>query len=118
MHIPGITHGQAACDGVFIGGVVVACREGPLLDAGVTHVVNVTPNEKNFFPGSFAYMRVPVNDTASGRLNQHWEPAYRFMAGTRVLPDGLSSHLISSHPIPSHLISSHPPSYLIACDVI
>ena len=27
--------------------------------------VNVTPNEKDFFPGSFSYLRVPVNDSAS-----------------------------------------------------
>jgi len=36
--------------GVYIGGVVVACREGPLRDVRITHILNVTPNEKDFFP--------------------------------------------------------------------
>eukprot|EP00802_Teleaulax_amphioxeia_P022542 Tamp_23003.p1 GENE.Tamp_23003~~Tamp_23003.p1 ORF type:complete len:267 (+),score=60.92 Tamp_23003:25-801(+) len=70
---------QQACEGVFIGGVVVACREGPLKDAGITHILNVTPNEKDFFPKSFTYMRVPVNDTSSGRLDRYWDAAFKFM---------------------------------------
>lgn len=30
--------GQSACKGIYIGGVVVACREGPLREAGITHI--------------------------------------------------------------------------------
>ena len=61
-----------------------------LREAGITHIVNVTPNEKDFFPLSFTYLRVPVNDTASGRLDRHWEAAFTFIAsavanGGRVL---------------------------------
>ena len=51
-----------------------------LREAGITHIVNVTPNEKDFFPLSFTYLRVPVNDTASGRLDRHWEAAFTFIA--------------------------------------
>lgn len=31
----------------------------------LSSAVNVTPNEKDFFPRSFSYLRVPVNDSAS-----------------------------------------------------
>ncbi|EKX36520.1 hypothetical protein GUITHDRAFT_145688 [Guillardia theta CCMP2712] len=97
---------QLACEGLYIGGVVIACRDGVLEEevvvireeeeeevvvireeeeevvvvvAGVTHILNVTPNEKNFFPDRFVYKRIAVDDDSKAKLDKHFNECYSFI---------------------------------------
>ena len=75
---------------LFVGGVGAAYNGDRLQAAGITHVLNVTPNLQNLFPGRFTYLRVAVDDAPDADLAAHFDACTAFIdaardAGGRVL---------------------------------
>lgn len=47
------------------------------------HILNVTQEIDNFFPGIFDYMNVRVYDDEGTELLRHWDSTYKFINGAR-----------------------------------
>lgn len=45
----------------------------------VGHILNVTKEVDNFFPGLFHYIKVRVTDEESTELMKHWDITYKFI---------------------------------------
>lgn len=45
----------------------------------VGHIVNVTKEVDNFFPGLFYYVKIRVSDEESAELLRHWDTTFRFI---------------------------------------
>jgi len=55
--------------------VYVVCRVG--------HIVNVTLEIDNFFPGLFTYCTVRVTDEESSDIMKYWQQTYDFISTAR-----------------------------------
>jgi len=63
---------------------------------GVTHILNVTAEVADMFPGQYVYKRIAISDLPSTPIVDHFADAFRFIdegrasrdGGTKVAPGG------------------------------
>ncbi|XP_035464322.2 protein phosphatase Slingshot homolog 1 isoform X1 [Scophthalmus maximus] len=66
-------------DHVYLGSEWNASNLEELRDCGVGHILNVTREIDNFFPGMFSYHNVRVYDEDATDLLAHWNDTYNFI---------------------------------------
>ena len=77
-------------DDVFLGSEWNASNLQELECNGIGHILNVTREIDNFFPGQFDYLNVRVYDDEATELLKHWDRTYKYIrraveSGSRVL---------------------------------
>ncbi|GAB6030315.1 hypothetical protein CHUAL_005985 [Chamberlinius hualienensis] len=77
-------------DHLFLGSEWNASNLEELQRNGVGHILNVTREIDNFFPGMFEYLNIRVYDEEGTELLKHWDKTYRFITeakekGSKVL---------------------------------
>ncbi|XP_037942520.1 protein phosphatase Slingshot isoform X2 [Teleopsis dalmanni] len=77
-------------DHVYLGSEWNASNLEELQKNGVRHILNVTREIDNFFPGIFDYFNVRVYDDEKTNLLKHWDNTYRYISrakseGSKVL---------------------------------
>ena len=74
-------------DWLYLGSEYNASNFAELQRLGITHVINVTPNNeiKNFFPDMLAYHRIPVVDLETEDLHRHLPDAVRRLTASKEL---------------------------------
>ncbi|KAH8326520.1 hypothetical protein KR067_009768, partial [Drosophila pandora] len=75
---------------VYLGSEWNASNLEELQKNGVRHILNVTREIDNFFPGTFEYFNVRVYDDEKTNLLKHWDSTYRYISrakaeGSKVL---------------------------------
>ncbi|ETN67858.1 slingshot dual specificity phosphatase [Anopheles darlingi] len=75
---------------VYLGSEWNACNLEELQRNGVRHILNVTREIDNFFPGQFNYYNVRVYDDEKTDLLRHWDNTFKYilrakMEGSKVL---------------------------------
>ncbi|KAM7362545.1 protein phosphatase Slingshot isoform 2-T2 [Cochliomyia hominivorax] len=73
-------------DHVYLGSEWNASNLEELQKNGVRHILNVTREIDNFFPGMFDYLNVRVYDDEKTNLLKHWDNTYRYI--TRAKAEG------------------------------
>ncbi|KAK2710831.1 hypothetical protein QYM36_012125 [Artemia franciscana] len=75
----------ASCifDHVFLGSEWNASNLEELKRNGVKHILNVTREIDNFFPGTFDYMNVRVYDEEATELLKYWEKTFAYIRKAR-----------------------------------
>uniref|UniRef100_A0A1A9X1T2 protein-serine/threonine phosphatase n=1 Tax=Glossina brevipalpis TaxID=37001 RepID=A0A1A9X1T2_9MUSC len=71
---------------VYLGSEWNASNLEELQKNGVRHILNVTREIDNFFPGMFDYLNVRVYDDEKTNLLKHWDNTYRYI--TRAKSEG------------------------------
>uniref|UniRef100_A0A1A7WJA2 Protein phosphatase Slingshot homolog 1 n=1 Tax=Iconisemion striatum TaxID=60296 RepID=A0A1A7WJA2_9TELE len=66
-------------DHVYLGSEWNASNLEELQETGVGHILNVTREIDNFFPGTFCYHNVRVYDEEATDLLAHWNDTYNFI---------------------------------------
>jgi protein-tyrosine phosphatase len=64
---------------VYLGGQEMACEAAMLRSLNVTHVLSVTVDKHDHFPGEFAYAHVEMLDSPEADLLGALEPAFAFI---------------------------------------
>ena len=77
-------------DHVYLGSEWNAANMEELQRNGVGHILNVTREIDNFFPGQFEYLNIRVYDDEATELLKHWDRTFKFIsraldAGSKVL---------------------------------
>ncbi|XP_019872224.1 protein phosphatase Slingshot isoform X3 [Aethina tumida] len=77
-------------DHVYLGSEWNASNYEELQKNGVGHILNVTREIDNFFPGTFDYLNVRVYDDEKTDLLKHWDDTYKYITkakenGSKVL---------------------------------
>ncbi|XP_049695356.2 LOW QUALITY PROTEIN: protein phosphatase Slingshot [Helicoverpa armigera] len=77
-------------DHVYLGSEWNASNLEELQRNGVRHILNVTREIDNFFPGMFDYLNIRVYDDEKTDLLKHWDNTYKYInkarnAGSKVL---------------------------------
>ena len=75
---------------VYLGSEWNAANLEELQRNGVGHILNVTREIDNFFPGQFDYLNIRVYDDEATELLKHWDRTFKFIAravdsGSKVL---------------------------------
>ncbi|XP_061655792.1 protein phosphatase Slingshot homolog 1 isoform X3 [Phyllopteryx taeniolatus] len=70
-------------DHVYLGSEWNASNLDELRECGVGYILNMTREIDNFFPGSFSYHNVRVNDDDATDLLAHWNDTYNFIVKAR-----------------------------------
>ncbi|XP_037068784.1 protein phosphatase Slingshot-like [Pollicipes pollicipes] len=83
-------HASRIFDHLYLGSEWNASDIEELKRNGIGHIVNVTREIDNFFPGRFQYLNVRVYDEEATELLKHWDKTFKFIAkakseGSRVL---------------------------------
>ncbi|CAH1100931.1 unnamed protein product, partial [Psylliodes chrysocephalus] len=73
-------------DHVYLGSEWNASNYEELRRNGVGHILNVTREIDNFFPGTFDYLNVRVYDDEKTDLLKHWDDTYKYI--TKVKEQG------------------------------
>uniref|UniRef100_A0A674ETS4 Protein phosphatase Slingshot homolog 1 n=1 Tax=Salmo trutta TaxID=8032 RepID=A0A674ETS4_SALTR len=66
-------------DHLYLGSEWNASNLEELRDCGVGHILNVTREIDNFFPGTFTYHNIRVYDEEATDLLAHWNETYNFI---------------------------------------
>ncbi|KAK2837278.1 hypothetical protein Q5P01_014490 [Channa striata] len=66
-------------DHVYLGSEWNASNLEELQESGVGHILNVTREIDNFFPGTFSYHNIRVYDEEATDLLAHWNDTYNFI---------------------------------------
>ena len=66
-------------DFLYLGSEWNASNLDELTANGVTHILNVTREIDNFFPGGFQYLNIREYDVEETDLLQYWDTTYRFI---------------------------------------
>ena len=64
---------------LYLGSCTPASDKACLIQLGITHVVNATFERENPHPQEFTYMRVPLRDTMTERIQGHLRPVSDFI---------------------------------------
>jgi len=56
---------------------------------GVTHILNVTAEVSDMFPGQYVYKRIAISDMPSAPIVEHFDEAFRFIDEGRSSPGGV-----------------------------
>ncbi|KAG5884608.1 hypothetical protein JTB14_024360 [Gonioctena quinquepunctata] len=77
-------------DHVYLGSEWNASNYEELQKNGVGHILNVTREIDNFFPGTFDYLNIRVYDDEKTDLLKHWDDTYKYITkakdkGSKVL---------------------------------
>ncbi|XP_030371608.1 protein phosphatase Slingshot isoform X2 [Scaptodrosophila lebanonensis] len=70
-------------DHVYLGSEWNASNLEELQKNGVSHILNVTREIDNFFPGTFTYFNVRVYDDEKTNLLKYWDDTYRYISRAR-----------------------------------
>lgn len=70
-------------DHVYLGSEWNASNLEELQKNGVRHILNVTREIDNFFPGMFTYLNVRVYDDEKTDLLKHWDDTYKYITKAR-----------------------------------
>ncbi|KRT84825.1 hypothetical protein AMK59_2585 [Oryctes borbonicus] len=70
-------------DHVYLGSEWNASNYEELQRNGVGHILNVTREIDNFFPGTFDYLNVRVYDDEKTDLLKHWDDTYKYISKAR-----------------------------------
>ncbi|XP_072387537.1 protein phosphatase Slingshot isoform X2 [Diabrotica undecimpunctata] len=70
-------------DHVYLGSEWNASNYEELQRNGVGHILNVTREIDNFFPGTFDYLNVRVYDDEKTDLLKHWDDTYKYITKVR-----------------------------------
>lgn len=70
-------------DHVYLGSEWNASNLEELQKNGVNHILNVTREIDNFFPGMFNYLNVRVLDDEKTDLLKHWDNTYKYITRAR-----------------------------------
>jgi atypical dual specificity phosphatase len=65
---------------LWLGSVTKAMDASMLQSVGITHIVNATAEEENFFPQEFVYHRVPLYDKTSDRVAPYFDEVIEFIS--------------------------------------
>src|SRR5271155_2059323 len=65
---------------LWLGSVRNAMDASMLQSVGITHIVNATAEEENFFPQKFVYYRVPLYDKTSERVAPYFDEFIEFIS--------------------------------------
>lgn len=66
-------------DFMFLGSEWNAANRSELIQNGITHILNITKEIDNFYPGQFCYKNILLFDVPESDLLQHWEDTYKFI---------------------------------------
>ncbi|XP_043222294.1 protein phosphatase Slingshot-like isoform X1 [Amphibalanus amphitrite] len=83
-------HASCIFEHLYLGSEWNASDLEELKRNGIGHIVNVTREIDNFFPGRFQYLNVRVYDEEATELLKHWDKTFKFIdkaksEGSRVL---------------------------------
>jgi len=56
---------------------------------GVTHILNVTAEVVDMFPGQYVYKRIAISDMPSTPIVDHFADAFQFIDEGRTMPGGV-----------------------------
>lgn len=70
-------------DHVYLGSEWNASNHEELHKNGVRHILNVTREIDNFFPGMFNYLNVRVYDDEKTDLLKHWDDTFKYISRAR-----------------------------------
>ncbi|KAB0794765.1 hypothetical protein PPYR_11604 [Photinus pyralis] len=70
-------------DHVYLGSEWNASNYEELQRNGVRHILNVTREIDNFFPGTFDYLNIRVYDDEKTDLLKHWDNTYKYITKAR-----------------------------------
>nr|XP_061800602.1 protein phosphatase Slingshot homolog 1-like [Nerophis lumbriciformis] len=70
-------------DHIYLGSEWNASNLEELRDCGVGYVLNMSGEIDNFFPDTFSYYNVRVDDEDAGHLLDHWNDTYNFIVKAR-----------------------------------
>ncbi|XP_022918402.1 protein phosphatase Slingshot isoform X2 [Onthophagus taurus] len=70
-------------DHVYLGSEWNASNYEELQRNGVRHILNVTREIDNFFPGNFDYLNIRVYDDENTDLLKHWEDTFKYISKAR-----------------------------------
>ena len=76
----GSTNMSLICGSLLLGSVMNAMDVSMLQSVGITHIVNATAEEENFFPQKFEYHRVPLYDKTSERVAPYFDEVVKFIS--------------------------------------
>jgi len=68
---------------LYLGSEWNASNLEELRQNGITHILNVTREIDNFFPGSFQYMNVRIYDEETTDLMKHFNSTYNFIKNAK-----------------------------------
>lgn len=70
-------------DYLYLGSQQTSMDWGCLKAKGITHIINATPSQPNYFEGSMKYLRVSLADNTEEDLRQHMQSTYAFIEEAR-----------------------------------
>ncbi|KAK6625051.1 hypothetical protein RUM43_005342 [Polyplax serrata] len=70
-------------DHVYLGSEWNASNHEELQKNGVRHILNVTREIDNFFPGMFNYLNIRVYDDEKTDLLKHWDDTFKYISRAR-----------------------------------
>ena len=65
---------------LWLGSVTNAMDASMLQSMGITHIVNATAEEENFYPQKFVYHRIPLYDKTSERVTPYFDQVVEFIS--------------------------------------
>lgn len=68
---------------LYLGSEWNASNLEELKDKGVGHILNVTREIDNFYPGHFKYFNIRVYDDEATEMLKHWDKTYKYIAQAR-----------------------------------
>ncbi|XP_064459869.1 protein phosphatase Slingshot homolog 2-like [Ornithodoros turicata] len=68
---------------LYLGSEWNASNLEELKDKGVGHILNVTREIDNFYPGIFNYFNIRVYDDETTEMLKHWDKTYKYIAQAR-----------------------------------
>jgi protein phosphatase slingshot len=66
-------------DYLYLGSEWNASNLEELKELGIGHILNISREIDNFFPGEFKYKNIRVFDDEQADLLRHWDDAFRFI---------------------------------------
>lgn len=74
--------------GLYLGSEAHARCEDDLKELGITHILAIHDKAKAYFPKSFSYLLVPIDDEPGVQISSHFKDAHNFIRDGRELNGG------------------------------